>query len=156
MMVLLWLRKYETYASLALRFGVVEAVISKDIPHLLVAIVVELRTEITWPDANDRDLLRGMIPGFEDAIGYVDGTKQRCYKPTESDAAAAHFSGHIRAYCRTSQVVTAFDGTIIHWSGSNPGSWHDAKTFRESPIGADLDNVLAENEYLIGDKGYVM
>lgn len=49
---------------------------------LLDALHDEGMSLIHWLDASERQIMRKIMYGFENCIGFVDGTKQSCLRPS--------------------------------------------------------------------------
>jgi len=152
LLVLLWLRNYNSYKELAVMFGMTVATVCDEIHHVLPIMIEELRYEITWPTQEERMQLFGTIPGFPEAIGLIDGTKQRTIRTSGTNQ---DYNGHCKAYVRNAQAVCAFDGTFLDFEPGFIGSTHDSTMYRSSSIGMGLDEHFANDAYLLADTAYL-
>ena len=134
-------------AALGARYGVAPSVVSEEIRHVTLAIVVGLSYEVSWPTAAQQQALQGVLgPRFARAIGTIDGTY------TQSFRRAGDFSGHRWLTIRHHQVAADALGYFIHVVAGGVGSRHDAYHFGRSGVGELLTR---DNVDLLADSGYV-
>jgi hypothetical protein len=78
---LIWLAHYPTYQQLAAQFRVDESFVSRDLHHIIPAIVDTLKNKIQIPGPTARLALHRQFIWFPDAIGAIDGTTHRRWRP---------------------------------------------------------------------------
>ncbi len=81
LLAFIWLAHYPTYMSLGSQFGVDASFVSMDLHHVISAIIDTMKNEIQWPSATERHTLHNTFIWFPDAIGAVDGTTHRRWRP---------------------------------------------------------------------------
>ncbi|XP_024875548.1 protein ALP1-like [Temnothorax curvispinosus] len=88
---------------------------------------------------------------FPGVIGAIDGSHIRVDKPIEDPNSyinrKQYFSLHL-------QGVVNHNMKFIDVFVGYPGSVHDARVFRNSPIRNDLRELCGDNYYLLGDSAY--
>ncbi|XP_044765286.1 putative nuclease HARBI1 isoform X2 [Coccinella septempunctata] len=107
---------------------------------------------IVWPSATEfRSISEEFADmGFPNAIGCIDGTHIRIYAPLD-DAVSylnrkKYYSIQVQAVCdNTKKIRDVFIGY--------PGSVHDARVFRTSPLGQNLSE-KCRDYVLLGDSAY--
>jgi hypothetical protein len=65
-----------------MQFGVDECFVSRDLHHVIPAIVDTIKTDIQWSNPIQRVSLYNNFVWFPDAIGAVDGTIHRRWRPS--------------------------------------------------------------------------
>jgi len=119
--------------------GVSQSTVSRIVAEL-VPVVAEVLDEFVPDPAAAIELVQGRVP-------LVDGTLARCW------SYADHPELWSRKYATTGfniQVVGLLDGRPVFISDPLPGSTHDARAFKETPV-VDIVRASAGG---IGDKGY--
>jgi len=150
LLVILWLRSYPTEATLANRFGVDSATVSRVIHELLPRMARIMREEcsaLSHP-AGGPSRQRGRCREFPRAVGVIDCTACRIQRPTEHQD--LNYRWDKGCHCILFQMITDFAGIPIHVSAGWPGCSNDLRVFAESGVTA----LLGPNDVLIGDKGY--
>jgi DDE superfamily endonuclease/Helix-turn-helix of DDE superfamily endonuclease len=139
LLVLVYLRKGETFAEVAAGFGVSTATAWRYVTET-----------VTLLSARSTPLKRALRSATKDGYAFVvlDGT----LIPIDRVAADRPFySGKHKHHGMNVQVIAAPDGTILWVSGALPGSVHDLKAAR-------IHGVLRELEkaglIVLADKGY--
>ncbi|XP_018400004.1 PREDICTED: putative nuclease HARBI1 [Cyphomyrmex costatus] len=91
------------------------------------------------------------LKGFPGIIGCVDGTHIRIDKPQQDHDSyinrKQYFSIHMQA---TVDHNMKFIDVFIGY----PGSVHDARVFKESPLYESLQEICSDGSYLLGDSAY--
>jgi hypothetical protein len=126
-------------------------VLEKD-PHCL----------IKWPDAAMRkhfaNCYRSRYPSLPegvDIIGCLDGFRVPSFSTADEDKQVAYYNGKY-GHNIGSLIVGGPDGCVFWYSVNYPGSMHDAN-FSDKLYNLILNNesnVMAANEYLIGDAAF--
>jgi hypothetical protein len=140
LLVLVHLRKGETYAELAAGFGVGIATAWRYIAETL-ALLARRAPKL------DQALRAVKKAGHPYLI--LDGTLIRIDRVA---ADRPYYSGKNRCHGRNIQVLAAPDGTIVWTSGSLPGSVHDLTAAR---IWGILRRLRAAGLVTLADKGYI-
>lgn len=73
-------------SQLGFQFGLSNGMESNYIRHVAMALLKALHDDamakIVWPSAGEREDMRGLMYGFDSAIGLVDGIKQHTFRIT--------------------------------------------------------------------------
>ncbi|WP_405151464.1 transposase family protein [Sphaerisporangium sp. NBC_01403] len=140
MLVLVYLRKGETFAEVAAGFGVGAATAWRYV-HEAVALLAERSPTL------DQALRTAKRAGY--AFVVLDGT----LIPIDRVAAdRPYYSGKHKKHGMNIQVIAAPDGTPLWTSGSLPGSVHDLTAAR---IWGIIRRLRAAGLITLADKGYV-
>ncbi|XP_018360830.1 PREDICTED: putative nuclease HARBI1 [Trachymyrmex cornetzi] len=91
------------------------------------------------------------LKGFPGIIGCIDSTHIRIDKPQQDHESyinrKQYFSIHMQATVdHNMKFIDVFIG--------NPGSVHDARVFKESPLYKSLQEICSDGSYLLGDRAY--
>ena len=78
---LMWVRKYPCIETLALIFDVSASTVSAIIHSVVPVLWKFFENQVSWPSIDEWNALRGTWPSFPDAVGCIDGTPQRIYRP---------------------------------------------------------------------------
>ncbi|XP_046389192.1 putative nuclease HARBI1 [Ischnura elegans] len=89
--------------------------------------------------------------GFPDIIGLIDGSHIRIDKPDEDPES---YINRKKYFSIQLQAVVNEKGKFIDVFTGYPGSVHDARVFRNSPIYPELPNLCQGQGYLLGDSAY--
>jgi len=87
------------------------------------------RNSIKWPDASERDAIRGLIKGFQCTVMFLYGTRQPILKSTYPDQENDQYFGKDELHCYA--VLAYFDvyGLIRPVEVSCSGPIHDKTMF---------------------------
>ncbi|CAI6353353.1 unnamed protein product [Macrosiphum euphorbiae] len=109
-------------------------------------------TIITWPNEEEKQETRNFfqMKGFSNVIGAIDGNHIRIDKPSSDPDSyynrKKYFSIHMQAVCdHRNKIKSIFIGF--------PGSVHDARVFRRSPLATNLE-ILCQENVILGDSAY--
>lgn len=98
--------------------------------------------------------MRGVWRELPDAVGAIDATSHRIYRP-QTENQADYYSGHRHYHCLHTQIVIDYALTIRHISSGFLGRNNDAQTFRlMETIGPGQQLDFPRNAYLLGDMIY--
>jgi hypothetical protein len=108
---------------------------------------------IVWPSATERIArMHEKHSIFRRAVGFVDG----CEIPLQFEPKNHHetyYSRH-KQYGFQMQVVCDWDARIRYAYTGNQASVQDSTALRTTGLWRERDRYFADEEYLIGDKGY--
>lgn len=145
------------YRSVATKFGVGMATAFRALRRVTYALHCISPRFIKWP--KDQDAVNIMerfqrSSGFPSVIGAIDGTHIKIRAPVKDPNSYINRKGF---HSINVQVVCDSRGLFTHCYAGQPGSVHDARVFRNSPVAPFLE--LAEeyfpnNSHLIGDAAY--
>nr|CAI5827636.1 unnamed protein product [Callosobruchus analis] len=103
-------------------------------------------TVITWLSVEEQVHISQQFAthGFKGVIGVIDGSHVRIDKPSEDPESYINRKGYYSIHHKRKirNVVTGF-----------PGSLHDSRVFRASPLSTMLEQKCQQN-YILGDSGY--
>lgn len=153
-----YLANQETFRSVADRFGMSKGSLHyylRNFTHILTSEDV-LPKVICWPDIQEYPRIAEKFAqraGFPGVIGAVDGTYIPIPGPKDFRDSYICRKGfpafHLQAVCDKSlrflDVFCAY-----------PGSVHDSRAFRNSPLNARLENQAVTDYHLIGDSAYAL
>ncbi|XP_077492280.1 uncharacterized protein LOC144103438 [Amblyomma americanum] len=84
---------------------------------------------------------------------FVDGTARAICRPKRNQK--LYFSGHKRMHMVKYQSLMCPNGIVCQLDGHYPGSYHDARIFRESGLYSKLKRIVANERLVIyGDPAY--
>ncbi|XP_071632700.1 putative nuclease HARBI1 [Temnothorax longispinosus] len=152
----LWFVGHESagYRDVADRFGITISVLHKIITRVTDFIMSLALNIIRYPTADEKEetaFYYHYEKEFPGVIGAIDGSHIRVDKPIEDPNSyinrKQYFSLHL-------QGVVNHNMKFIDVFVGYPGSVHDARVFRNSPIRNDLRELCGDNYYLLGDSAY--
>ena len=124
------------YDHLSFRFGISNATVASYIRHVGKALFESLHDDgmsiIRWPGAEERQEMRGLVYGFENCIGFVDGTKQSCFRPSYPEVRDERYCGHHKEFCHSVLLWTDNYGVIIRLDICLDGAEHDRGMYNDS------------------------
>ncbi|KAG9332252.1 hypothetical protein JZ751_015461 [Albula glossodonta] len=156
----LWtLGNLEPYESVAERFSTSRSDLSSHIHAVCCVIASRCQQHITWPRQADAQRIERAFcrAGFPHTLAVVDACHVRIVKPQEEDCPEEYFN------CKEfySLNLTAFtdpSGRFLHINVDHPGSWPDARVFRQTDVARVLERtpqlLLPDGMHLIGDSAY--
>ncbi|KAK3911630.1 Putative nuclease [Frankliniella fusca] len=113
---------------------------------------------IKWPNERQRqqtELFYRRNFGFPGVAGVIDGTLIPITAPSEQKQ---RYVDKNHDYSINAMIVCNHKRVIIDIYTGQPGSVHDSRVFRRSPLARALfsrDDLLGPNQHLIGDGGYM-
>jgi hypothetical protein len=87
---------------------------------------------IEWPGPAKRRAMRGILCGFPQAIGFVDGTKAKAFRPTDPKVQELRYDGHHHFHAYSVLVWCNIFGDFILLDISLNGVDHDRMLFNNS------------------------
>lgn len=153
LMTLIWLRSYPTFQHLSLIFDVSLTLVHKAIHEIWPILHQHFKSIITWPSIEEWESMTGCWPELEEAVGAIDGTSHRIYRPTENQA--LFYSGHRHIHCVHTQVIIDTSKKIRYLKSGFLGHNNDAMTYRLiDSIGPDEILPFPRGCFLLGDTIY--
>lgn len=136
MYTFLWLVGHEvsSYRDCADRFDLSLSVLFEIITRVADYLVDIAPQHIRWPNEEEREITKTyfqQIKGFPNVIGCIDGTHIRIDRPKES---AESYYNRKDFFSIQMQIVCNHKRKIIDVFIGFPGSVHDARIFRNSPL----------------------
>jgi hypothetical protein len=151
LLVVIWLRTYQTYRMLSVLFDVSVSYIEDELKRSIPIFEEVMSQFITWPSEQEWLDLRGNWPKISAAVGAIDGTSHEIYRPTEFQH--QFYSGHRRYHCLHTQLVIDNSGRIRYLESGFLGHQNDAQQFiLMRQIGVELP--FPDVCFLLGDTIY--
>ncbi|KAI4471245.1 hypothetical protein MML48_1g05040 [Holotrichia oblita] len=154
MLIYTWYIRHQTasFQDVADGFGVTVSTLYRIITKMTI-FISNLSPQINhWPNDNEKREIEEYFrrKGFACVIGAIDGCHVRIDKPNEDAESHINRKGY---YSIQMQVVCDHNRKIRDVFVGNPGSVHDARVFRNSPIGNTLEEKCGQY-FLLGDSAY--
>ena len=160
LITLTWCRFNETYAPLAMKFGLKYTYARQvAITTMMICQPILESVFVKWISVSSRLGTNLQIVDYQYLLGSVDATVQRIYRPKDNQR--SFYSGKHKMHCMKTQALVSPTGQLIHHSHCIPGAQHDMSLFRESGV---KEMILRENEHcqatfhsnctVLGDSGY--
>ncbi|KAL0490866.1 3 TM domain-containing transmembrane protein [Acrasis kona] len=143
LLTLMWIVKYDSYASFGLMFGVSEYIVSKVINVMTAVLAIYFTKYIPNKQVS------GTCSSISTLIKFVlDGTIHQRRRPQKNQ----HFwySTHYQMHGMVTQLLVDFDGFIIAFETGFPGSMHDCMQARNCYV---IQDVVGDN-YALTDSAY--
>lgn len=126
-------------ATISTLFGVSIGTVSNTFRHAIASMFKGMKAVaprlISWPTADERESMRGLINGFPSVICFVDGTKQRAWRPTDDILQEYLFDGHHHFHAYSVLYWCNTFGECIRLDITMKGSQHDRGLYNESEPG---------------------
>ncbi|XP_071635288.1 putative nuclease HARBI1 [Temnothorax longispinosus] len=147
----------DSYRSVATKFGVGRATAFRALRRVTYALHCVAPRFIRWP--RDQIALNVMERfqrscGFPNIVGAIDGTHIKIRAPVEDANSYINRKGF---HSMNVQVVCDSQGLFTHCYAGQPGSVHDARVFRNSPVARFLEfpeEYFPNDSHIIGDAAY--
>ncbi|XP_071577182.1 putative nuclease HARBI1 [Temnothorax nylanderi] len=143
-----------SYRDVADRFGITLSALYNIISRVTDFILTLANDVIRYPNAAEKAETAAFYQntkGFPGIIGAIDGSHIRIDRPAEDPD----------SYINRKQYFSVnLQGTVNHEMKfldvfiGYPGSVHDARVFRNSPLYRDLRELCTDNYHLLGDSAY--
>lgn len=151
---MIWLRKYPYLDSLALLFDVSTQTVSAIIYHVVPVLWRYFQSQVTWPTIAEWNAMIGSWESFPNAVGCIDGTPHRIYRP-QIEPQRDFYSGHHHYHLLSTQIITDNENNIRFLQTGFIGSMVDAMTYRlMTPVGPGQALDLPPGAILLADQGY--
>ncbi|KAI8115356.1 Protein ANTAGONIST OF LIKE HETEROCHROMATIN PROTEIN 1 [Lucilia cuprina] len=108
---------------------------------------------IYWPDESERNQI--VLDTFDElpfCIGYIDGTEIKLAESPVEDHTSYFSRNHV--YSIKAQVVCDYKRKIRHIVVGHPGSWHDARIYRNSSLFKQKEQYFTSQQWIAGDSAY--
>lgn len=160
LMMGLWiLMNMDTFKNAALLFNTSPGVVFFHYLYIIGALR-EMRTRyIRWPAPEERHEIKHQFyekGGYPGVVGCIDGMHTFVTAPLNEPQ--AYVNRH-HNHSILSQAVVDHNLLIRDLYVGEPGSLHDSRMFRRSPLGVNLlENpaLLSQDEHIIGDGAYIL
>ncbi|KAK3909833.1 Putative nuclease [Frankliniella fusca] len=160
LMVLWVLATPDSFRSIALRFGKTPGVVHYHYKRIIMALCDMSDTLITWPTHEERQVLSRAVlrrTGFPGVIGALDGCHINIITPRVNPQ--PYFN---RKHDHSIVLQAVADCNLLFRDVyvGQPGSIHDSRVFRRSPLCAQLLNqpgqYLDNDQHILGDGAYIL
>ncbi|XP_018045619.1 PREDICTED: putative nuclease HARBI1 [Atta colombica] len=151
----LWFLGHEGgYRDVSDRFDITRNTLHTIITRVTKFLMQLASQTIKFPTLEEKEATKThflQLKGFPGIIGCIDGTHIRIDKPQQDHDlyinTKQYFSIHMQATVdHNMKFIDVFIG--------KPGSVHDAKVFKESPLYKSLQEICSDGSYLLGDSAY--
>ncbi|KAK3907159.1 Putative nuclease [Frankliniella fusca] len=160
LMMGLWIiMNMDTFKNTALLFGVSPGVVLYHYKYIIETLRDMAPDFIQWPSPEERQVIKDNfyhIGGYPGVVGCIDGMHSFVTAPL--DEAPAYTNRH-HSYSILSQAVVDDQLLVRDLYVGEPGSLHDSRMFRRSPLSSNLlENpaLLAPDEHILGDGAYIL
>ena len=137
------------------KFGIGEGTVILYTKRIIKAIIAQKNLYVQWPKGEKRNHVhRGfqLMRGFENVIGAVDGT-HIILNEKPSNSPELYFNRK-KCYSIHCQGIVDFQGIFINYDIGWPGSVHDAKVYKNSNFYKKKDELIIDDDFLLGDSAY--
>jgi DDE superfamily endonuclease len=119
--------------------------------------ILSLRQQyLRWPNPEERRrnaLFVHQKYGFPHCCGIADGTLMPlAFEPQIEDA--PDYSGRKYGYSLSTMIICDHRKRIIQYHAGHPGSAHDNRVFKSTPLAKRPGDHLADNQYIVGDSAF--
>ena len=155
LMTLIWLRTYNTYASLSVMFDVSITDVHRITKSVWPILFNTFASKIYWPSREEWMRLNQVWPQLPGVVGAIDGTSHEIYVPNNIDERKSTYSGHRKYHCIHTQIVIDSARNIRHVHSGFFGHKNDAQSYREMPdIGPGKQLDMPMEYFLLADAIY--
>ncbi|XP_066585486.1 putative nuclease HARBI1 [Prorops nasuta] len=146
----------DSYRSVCVKFGVGKATAFRAVRRVTYALHCIAPKFIKWPSEHASIVIEGFknISSIPNVIGAIDGTHIKIKAPTNDAISYINRKGFASLNL---QVVCDSTGLFTHCYAGQPGSVHDARVFRNSPVAnfLNMPEIFFPNGcHIIGDAAY--
>src|SRR6266540_597801 len=137
------------------KFDIGEETVILYTKRIIKAIIAQKNLFVQWPKGEKRNHVhRGfqLMGGFENVIGAVDGT-HIILNEKPSNSPELYFNRK-KCYSIHCQGIVDFQGIFINYDIRWPGSVHDAKVYKNSNFYKKKDELIIDDDFLLGDSAY--
>lgn len=152
MLFMIWLRSYPSLSVLSLLFEISVATVGNELNKMRCIMWNIYANQIVWPSQQEWQSMRGHWSKLPDAVGAIDGTSHRIYRPG-IEPQALYFSGHRHTHCVHTMVIIDNHGILRYVRSGFPGHQNDAQVLTHLPdIGPNMELEFPNNCVLLADK----
>ena len=112
LLTLMWLRKYPCLDTMALLFDVSPSTVSHIIHSVVPILWRFFHNQVHWPTVDEWNALRGNWQSFPNAVGCLDGTPHKIYRP-QVEPQREFYSGHRHYHLMNTQLIVDNLGNIV-------------------------------------------
>ena len=102
------------------------------VSHIIHRVVPTLwryfHNQISWHSIEEWNALRGNWPSFPDAVGCIDGTPHKIYRP-QVEPQRDFYSGHRRYHLMNTQLIVDNIGNIVFLQAGFLGAQDDSTNY---------------------------
>lgn len=139
-------------------YGFSDGTASNYFRHALFSVFTALKAQspalISWPTAQERHDVHGLIPDFPKVVFFVDGNCGRCFRLGNPDLQEQKYNGYKKIHCYSTMVMTDIFGRYIWVETVDVGSESDKTMFIDCDVGKHPSHFLSEGERGMADMGY--
>lgn len=143
-----------SFRKIATVFGIGDGGTISIITKRIFKVFLRLQSDyIYWPNETER--LKIISDTFDElpfCIGYIDGTEIKLAESPIENHTSYFSRNHI--YSIKAQVVCDFKRKIRHVVVGHPGSWHDARIYRNSSLCLHKEQYFSSHQWIAGDSAY--
>jgi len=143
--------------TVAFNIGVSPATVSNYFSHCILALhdTFMLACPIVWPSAAERWEMEGLFNGVPSGIIFVDGTKVRRWRPTDTQEQLRAYDGHHYCHCFSVLVWVDVYRLIVRVDASSLGACHDRRLFTRTGPHLSPASYFDGDQHAIGDTGFI-
>jgi len=112
LLVLIWLRIYPTYVTLASIFQIRKSTVHEEIYHVVPILFLHFRRFVTWHNLRQWSSFMGHWKHYRNAVGLIDATIHRIRRPS-GKAQAEFYRGDKKTHFMSTQLIVDADGMIV-------------------------------------------
>ena len=128
LLTFMWIRKYPCLDTLALLFDVSPSTVSNIIHSVVPVLWRFFHNQVLWPSIEEWNALRGNWPSFPDAVGCIDGTPHKIFRP-QVEPQRQFYSGHRHYHLMNTQLIVDNVGNIVFLQAGFLGAQNDAVNY---------------------------
>lgn len=140
-------------------FGIGKFVVSNYFVQCVLTDISSLRhwndARIKWTTQTEWFGVRHALREFPDAIGFVDGVKSACWRPTTEPKQGMKYDWHHKIHCNAALVWVYFYRLPIRFDFTTLGSTHDSRIFTPADPVVNRADYFSDEETVIGDTGFI-
>jgi len=143
--------------TVAFNVGVSPATGRNYFSHCILALhdTFMLACPIVSPSAVESREMEGLVNGFPSGIVFVDGTKVRRWRPTDTQEQLRAYDGHRHFHCFSVLVWVEVYDSIVRVDVSSLGACHDRRLFTGTGPHLFPASFFDGDQHAIGDTGFI-
>jgi hypothetical protein len=139
---------------MATTFSCNEATMIRVFNYVTEIILLALKDELQWPDAEERKLFYNLFPIYEKAVIVLDGTHCQIQIPFELEDEESYYSSYKHYHTQLYLIYIDPHGFFRRIEGPWPGKNADRAVFMQSDVYANSSEYLAKDEMILVDGGF--
>ena len=140
------------------KYGISKGTVSNYFRHALCAVFKCLEEVIPklirCPDELEREAIEGLIIGFPKCVFFVDGNKNRRWRPGENSEQERAYDGYKKAHAFSILVFCDIYGRFIRIEVSDKGAESDRNMYTTSDVFKNSDESLSTGQHGMADMGF--